>query len=379
MPSKQAPASGRASRIFVMIVLTALFACWDSSKVISHISYQKKMDGVVKMDNSSESSDKNETKHHRDALADKQDEESLNEEECTLPELSSFDNPGEVNSLRRRLGLEKPRCYAQYLPVFANYTRDRLSKVKSHLSLHIPKTGGTSLCQLARSLNISTPKPNNCFEYYHFKPIWCCFKLEDRKEWIDNTTLAACDALDNKLSPFTFTMNENYLDHALCMNNMIYSVLLREPIERGLSQERHMRGFHSINPMPPEVFSVRLNLARNNYMTWAIAIGSVNTSSKVTTLPDRELLEVAKSTLLKLDFLLDPLSARNQKCTSAILNLMNFQGTTLPHTNKAKTPKLPQNVTRDQYIEWNALDIELYEYAKKLMELDCNFFLRLEN
>ena len=109
MPSKQAaPASGRASRIFVMIVLTALFACWDSSKVISHVSYQK-MDGVVKVDNSSESSDNNETKHHRDALADKQEEESLNEEECTLPELSSFDNPGEVNSLRRRLGLEKPR------------------------------------------------------------------------------------------------------------------------------------------------------------------------------------------------------------------------------------------------------------------------------
>ena len=163
------------------------------------------------------------------------------------------------------------------------------------------------------------------------------------------------------------------------MNDKIHSVLLREPIERGLSQERHVRGFNSQNPMLPNVLSGRLNMTRNNYMTWALAIGSINTTSKVTTKPDRDLLEVAKSTLLQLDFLYDPLSSRDEECNSAILKLMNFNSTKLQHTNKAKTPKLSENITREQYTEWNALDIELYQYATKLMELDCNFFLRLVN
>ena len=78
-----------------------------------------------------------------------------------LPLLSSFNNPGDVNKLRRTIGLNNMSCYTHHLPIFANYTKQRLAKVKNQLILHIPKTGGTSLCSLAKSLNKHVPE-NNC-------------------------------------------------------------------------------------------------------------------------------------------------------------------------------------------------------------------------
>lgn len=284
--------------------------------------------------------------------------------EChPLPQLLAL-NPGEVNTLRRTLGLENPTCYEHYLPVFAEYSRNRQVNVKKHISLHIPKTAGTSLCSLAKSLEKEVPPTNNCFESRHFYPLWCCHnKFEDRKG-------LGCDEIDNLPS---FTMNENYLDHPLCLENRIYSVLLRSPIERALSQERHLGSFARRNAWKnndTEIFSARLMLAQNNYMTWALAIGSTGHTHKVTTLPNRDLLNVAKKTLLQLDFLLDPLHQRHE-CITATLGLMDFENTMLPHKNKDHKP--PHNVTREK--ELNALDIELYQYATKLMELDCNFIL----
>ena len=86
----------------------------------------------------------------------------INANSCDpLPLLSSFNNPGDVNKLRRTIGLNNMSCYTQHLPVFANYTKQRLAKVKNQLILHIPKTGGTSLCSLAKSLNKHVPE-NNC-------------------------------------------------------------------------------------------------------------------------------------------------------------------------------------------------------------------------
>ena len=107
----------------------------------------------------------------------------------------------------------------------------------------------------------------------------------------------------------------------------------------------------------------------------------------------RELLEVAKSTLLKFDFLFEPSSFQNnEECNHAILILLmgldtmplqrqrhggNWNVSEFPRTNGGdQWPKLVHNLPREQYEEWNALDIELYQYAKRLMEeLDCKFFL----
>ena len=86
----------------------------------------------------------------------------INANSCDpLPLLSSFNNPGDVNKLRRTIGLNNMSCYTQHLPIFANYTKQRLAKVKNQLILHIPKTGGTSLCSFAISLNKNVPE-NNC-------------------------------------------------------------------------------------------------------------------------------------------------------------------------------------------------------------------------
>jgi len=291
------------------------------------------------------------------------------------PDLSSLD-AGAINRLRRSIGIENPACYARYLPLFAEYMKNRLTMNPHHLSLHIPKTGGTSLCKLARSLNKVTPKTSNCWERKHFRPIWCCHDFEDREEWSSNVT-TACDVLNSTLP--SFTMNENYLDHPLC-DKRIYSVLLRNPIERARSQERHL-GFFDLKRGQAEVnssnddFLARLNLTRNNYMTWALAVGSIDGPGKLTALPQHNLLEIAKRTLLQIDFLLDP--SQNQKCNKATLSLMGFGNTTLPHANEHKNrfPELQHNISHDIYKVWNALDIELYHYAQRLIELDCEFFL----
>ena len=299
--------------------------------------------------------------------------------ECPpLPDLSTIGNPGEVNRLRRILAMENPTCYVRYLPVFANYTRNRLNTVKNHLMLHIPKTGGTALCQEAKLLNKQVPEESvNCWERQHFYPMWCCGIFTDRKGWLDDkdsaNTTSVCDVLDHKLP--LFTMNENYLDHPLCLNNRIQSALLRDPIERVLSHVENLGRISEHRQQLGEIYSARLRLARNNYMTWALSVGSIVGQSKVRRLPDRELLEVAKSILLQLDFLLE-LSNANQNCNHITLRLMGFR--VMPHKNNRhhiKRPKMLHNITRKQYAEWNALDIELYQYAQKLMEIDCDFYL----
>jgi len=117
-----------------------------------------------------------------------------------LLSLSSSD-PGEINRLRRKLALENPSCYEHHFSAFANYTMSRLSSIKKHLSLHIPKSGGTSLCELAELKN-ETVRDNNCWEKDHFLPLWCDnqFANGDRKEWInEDNNAATCDEIDRLL------------------------------------------------------------------------------------------------------------------------------------------------------------------------------------
>ena len=179
-------------------------------------------------------------------------------------------DPGEVNQLRRWLAYENPPCFQRRFSDFANHFRTRINDVKNHLSLHIPKTGGTAFCSLARSMKDTFPLPGNCFnqDLRFGLPLWCCWKFEDRQEWDPENV---CNALDQILPEFT--MNENYLDHPLCQNNRLYSILLRNPVDRAMSQERHLSRFSLNGNWTMDKYSARLELTRKNYMTWALTSG----------------------------------------------------------------------------------------------------------
>ena len=112
--------------------------------------------------------------------------------------------------------------------------------------------------------------------------------------------------MDNQLPELA--MNENYLDYPLCLNERIYSVVIREPVNRTISQETQLNHLKQIkkfdNDINATLFNARLNLARNNYMTWALAIGSSHVGHKLYTMPQPKLLEIAKQTLLQMDFII---------------------------------------------------------------------------
>eukprot|EP00581_Thalassiosira_minuscula_P029244 CAMPEP_0183787682 /NCGR_PEP_ID=MMETSP0739-20130205/67669_1 /TAXON_ID=385413 /ORGANISM="Thalassiosira miniscula, Strain CCMP1093" /LENGTH=287 /DNA_ID=CAMNT_0026031773 /DNA_START=181 /DNA_END=1041 /DNA_ORIENTATION=+ len=68
-----------------------------------------------------------------------------------------------LNKLRRELAMANQDKYEEYHSLFAAEFRKRLEQVKKQMVLHIPKTGGTTLCQLAKSHGVSTTKTDNCW------------------------------------------------------------------------------------------------------------------------------------------------------------------------------------------------------------------------
>lgn len=282
-------------------------------------------------------------------------------------------DPGEVNRLRRRLAHENPPCFQRRFSDFANHFRTRINDVKNHLNLHIPKAGGTAFCSLARSMKDTFPLPDNCFSKNHEfgMPLWCCSEFADRQEW---DPANVCNALDQILPEFS--MNENYLDHPLCQNNRLYSILLRNPVDRAMSQERHLSRFSLNGNWTMDKYSARLELTRKNYMTWALTSGLTD-GEKATFIPQREHMDVAKDILSRFDFLLEFTS---KSCLPVMMGLMGFGNATLPHdnVNAGGGNHFLFKFDLEQYRAWNLLDIELYEYARKLALLDCDFFLRLD-
>jgi len=115
-----------------------------------------------------------------------------------------------------------------------------------------------------------------------------------------------CEAFDKDLKEFT--MNENYLDYPLCMNHRLYSILLRSPVDRAMSQERHYMAYikrSSNKKASQDVITGRLSLIRKNYLTWSLTSGLVAGINRLEFVPSHKHLTAAKETLLRMDFLLE--------------------------------------------------------------------------
>lgn len=63
-------------------------------------------------------------------------------------------------------------------------------------------------------------------------------------QFFGSTHITGCDGLNDEFPGFV--MNENYFDYPLCMNSRMYCIVLRDPVERAFSQEKHLWRFIGI-------------------------------------------------------------------------------------------------------------------------------------
>ena len=152
-----------------------------------------------------------------------------------------------------------------------------------HTMLHIPKTGGTSLCTLIKEqTNLTVAQDgNNCWSMT-YAPAWCCASehtlrmhaqslscLKQRRDHDNNK--------NKNTRPIELLMNENWLDE-YCPNDQIYSILLREPVARAMSNWHHLLRFPlaAQSGGPPQW---REALVKSNYMTWSLSVHRFGSST----------------------------------------------------------------------------------------------------
>lgn len=157
-------------------------------------------------------------------------------------------------------------------------------------------------------------------------------------------------------------------------------VVLRKPVSRAISHVNdflHFVGNHQ-EALWKEMRNRRLNLVQSNYLTWSLSakrtISTVSTyEAPILFRPKEEDLEVA--TLRQLDFVVD-LGFPDSQCTILVLRLMGVSsGEDLGHKNSAGDT-YKESFDFQTYELMNSLDTLLHEYAKKIMRLDCDFFLK---
>ncbi|KAL7470827.1 hypothetical protein ACHAXS_011106 [Conticribra weissflogii] len=288
--------------------------------------------------------------------------------DCKVKPLTSntLFGPGEINRLRRNIALGNPSCYERHFATFADHFKKRITNTKRHLFLHVPKTGGTSICELAEKSGKEVIRDNetNCWEREHFWPLWCCYEFSARPSF------GSCREFDGTLPEFV--MNENFLDYPLCMENRIYSTLVRDPVDRVISHQVHLRQLDQGN-----TFHDRLNLGVFNHFNWALTAGlHLNKSNPIFFSPVRENLEIAMDTMSRFDFIIDLF--HNVTCNLKVMNFLGFGHLIeMPRKNKLNGTKSRVVVDRQMLEDFNSLDRELYDYALKIVGVDCEFFLRL--
>ena len=124
-------------------------------------------------------------------------------------------------------------------------------------------------------------------------------------------------------------------------------------------------------------------MLKANYITWSLSVGQRTnlTRHRRHVRPSADDLQVAKTNLLKMDYLLD-LSYHDKRCmrrTMKYLKLDKGVSESDAHANKAWHPEYADDFRREDIALLNSLDTELYTYAMNAIDADCRFFALLEN
>lgn len=269
-----------------------------------------------------------------------------------LSEIQQYtDQPWEINRLRRHLGIHEPECLDNndVFMSFAAVLRHRA--LLRHYMLHIPRSGGTSLCKMFARHKIVTKPWYNCW----LPQMWPEWFFGDQREPEWNHEVMSCAKLDQL--QYGMVANERWMDPLWCPK-WFYSILLREPHARYHSmlektaESKWLKNPHTNHRFDYDDFHGRRELFPN-YLTWALD-------------PDNRDVGKAKYALERFDFIVD---VSNDECTRMQLDLMGIQEST-EHTNRGKQ-------RASGFDDKNIKDEEVYAYGKQLMQVDCAFFERL--
>jgi hypothetical protein len=296
---------------------------------------------------------------------------------------SSTSTAADVNKFRRELMIHNQECFQEHAHLFKEHFISRLAL--KQLMLHIPKAGGSSICEASRR-----PKSkfgHNCHEQFeNFCPLWCC--CERRKS-------TSCDQLKktSETAHIEFIMTENALDAHFC-DEFTYSALLREPVSHAMSQTNaFLNWVKKGSKKEPPITISRLQLASQNYQTWALSAGTdpemkecYETKPWYDCVPigiERRHLEIAKSKLISMDYIVD-LGYHDKHCLRKLFTKLKIGNETTGEVNtkhETKTVstgrKYSDYFDTATYTSLNNLDIELYKFAGELMDVDCIFIQSL--
>ena len=253
----------------------------------------------------------------------------------TDAELSSY----QFNHLRRKAYMQDRSCYEEHLGDFKKaFLIRRRSTGERHYNLHLPKSGGTSLCHAV--LNDGFRSPNAACHNKAGCAAWCCCSLDRPK--------MTCDALSSRHGRSDWVGNENYLDHPLCLKDRLYSATIRDPISRSISHFEHFLDFMQHNAIngirekyngkdiPNQWWgdrhdgqgeaARRINLIQSNYMTWSLIAGLHEEAARYRAGTGATDLQDAMEVVGDFDFLLG-MDVQNvsASCTSDTLAVMGLK------------------------------------------------------
>jgi hypothetical protein len=276
--------------------------------------------------------------------------------------------------------------------------------------LHISKSGGTAMCDLACRNGCRTPhcgKNGNCWSRQAKDgPIWEI--SNDHEWWMDsgvklsrNAIYSNCLLEERHLisKDWNFVANENYLfggettpNHVqVCSNQFLNVVVIRDPVERVISHMAHMQALYNKRQKKNIIFdNVKkfvsdFQVVSSNYMSRILLGGKIfreldNTVLRSNHTLANEYLRLAKRHLSEFDVVIimsDLFSNRagnvlrrglgwSDVDLKSIVGENRFSGTNRTRTISSNDLK----IIRDA----NELDMKLYEYAKFLAFSDRAFF-----